>query len=68
VSAIEGLKVVAALAAALWWALSRYRRPAALAASSLPASLGVKTGSSLDQVIAQHPSIRKERRIAPQAS
>jgi hypothetical protein len=32
VSVIDGLMVVAALAAALWWALSWRRRPAALEA------------------------------------
>jgi predicted dienelactone hydrolase len=31
-------------------------------------ALGVRNGSSLDQVIAQHPSIRAERRIAPTPS
>ncbi len=38
-SIIDGLMVVAALAAALWWALSRRRRPAALEALSLGALL-----------------------------
>lgn len=32
------------------------------------AALGVKNGISLDQVIARHPSIRSNRRIAPTAS
>jgi dienelactone hydrolase len=39
VSVIDGLMVVAALAAGLWWALSRRRRPAALEALSLGALL-----------------------------
>jgi predicted dienelactone hydrolase len=37
VSLIDGLLVVAALAAALWWALSRRRRPAGLEALSVAA-------------------------------
>ena len=31
-------------------------------------ALGVKNGSSLDQVIARYPTIRSERRIAPKPS
>jgi hypothetical protein len=38
-----------------------------IAAFAGPA-LGVKNGSSLDQVIAGHPAIRSERRIAPKSS
>ena len=38
-----------------------------IAAFAGPA-LGVKNGSSLDQVIARHPAIRSERRIAPKPS
>jgi hypothetical protein len=90
VSVIDGLMVIAALAAAVWWAFSRRRRPAALGRSlaggltfgSISAAdmtamtgetisafagpaLGVMDGSSLDQVIARHPAIQSERRIAP---
>jgi hypothetical protein len=39
VSVIDGLMVVTALAAGLWWALSRRRRPAALEALSVGALL-----------------------------
>jgi dienelactone hydrolase len=38
-----------------------------IAAFAGPA-LGVKNGSSLDQVLARHPAIRSERRIAPKRS
>ena len=38
-----------------------------IAAFAGPA-LGVKNGSSLDQVIARHPAIRSDRRIAPKPS
>ena len=38
-----------------------------IAAFAGPA-LGVKNGNSLDQVIARHPAIRSERRIAPKRS
>jgi hypothetical protein len=38
-----------------------------IAAFAGPA-LGVKNGSGLDQVIARHPAIRSERRIAPKPS
>jgi hypothetical protein len=39
VSVIDGLMVVTALAAGLWWALSRRRRPVALEALSVGALL-----------------------------
>ena len=38
-----------------------------IAAFAGPA-LGVKNGSSLDQILARHPAIRSERRIAPKRS
>jgi hypothetical protein len=31
-------------------------------------AFGVKDGSSLDRVIARHPALRSERRIAPEPS
>jgi hypothetical protein len=58
--------VVAALAAALWWALSRRRRPPLSRPSAFVGpDLGVNNGSSLDQALSLHPAIRSERRIAP---
>ncbi len=59
--------VVVALAAGLWWVFMTAMTDDTIAAFAGPA-LGVKNGSGLDQVIARHPAIRSEWRIAPKRS
>ena len=49
-SVIDGLMVVAALTAALWWALSRRRRPAALELLSVAALVLAVTTLAIDGV------------------
>ena len=74
--AIDGLMVVAALAAGLIGGATvgsisvedmTTMTDDTIAAFAGPV-LGVKNGSSLDQLLARHPAIRSERRIAPTRS